>query len=168
MVIVVKYYVRCFRSIHIFWHCLMQPYDKIFSKCTLFLLLPYFFPLKMLIATLCFSFFFPFSLCIFSIFMSTIWVDSGDASSVAVRSTGRMELRHGILRFMGIVRPAGLYSQHTESMRNITRSILGHHKTTRVWCQTNAKAYDAVCGTGLVGRRLHFTSTALDSRQRTL
>lgn len=66
--------------------------------------------------------------------MSTIWVESGDATSVAVRSLGRMELRHSVLRFMGVVRPAGLYGVHTESVRDITRSILGNHETTRVRC----------------------------------
>ena len=79
-----------------------------------------------------------------------------------------MEFRNGILRFMGFIRPAGMYGVHIEFVRDITRSILGNHKTARVWCETDAKTNDAVRGIGLVGRRMHLTSTALNSWQRTL
>lgn len=95
-------------------------------------------------------------------------LELGDATGTAVRDSGRMELWHGVLRFMGFVRSTGMHRIHSEPVRHLARSILGNHKTTRVWCETDAKTNDAVHGVGLAGRRLHLITTIVDTRQRTL
>lgn len=92
---------------------------------------------------------------------------TGDANGATVRGAGQMEFWNGILRHLGIVRCTVLYRLNIESLCNIGRSILGHHKAIGVRCQTNTAPHDAVRCTCVAGRRMHFAATATDSGQRT-
>lgn len=103
---------------------------------------------------------------LFLIFFSFVFVSiSGNATSYVNWSGQRYGPRFGILWFMDFIRSACLYSIHIEFMRDITRSILGNNKATRIWSETNAPTDDVVRGTGLAGCCMHLFATTANIRQ---
>lgn len=90
------------------------------------------------------------------------------ADRTAVRGARKMELRRGILRHLGVVRCLVLHRIHFEFVRDLGGPILGHHKASRIRCETNATPYDVVRSLSMARGRMHITATIAHSWKRTL